>query len=123
MSADLVVGRTRLPMEQRFGLLAWLALLIVQLIWHAWLFPATVVPPWLVMAITVVPLLLPLLAMRDVRRALLWVGILSLFYFCHGVAEAWTSPGQRWLALAEVALALLLIGTLGAGVRRPRTAR
>ncbi|MEO7072586.1 MAG: DUF2069 domain-containing protein [Rhodanobacter sp.] len=110
-------------MEQRFGLLAWLALLIVQLIWHAWLFPAIVVPPWLVMAITVVPLLLPLLAMRDVRRALLWVGILSLFYFCHGVAEAWTSPGQRWLALAEVALALLLIGTLGAGVRRPRTAR
>lgn len=107
-----------LPTEQRLGLLAWTALLVLQLLWHAWLFPAQVVPVWLVLAITVIPLLLPLLAVGDVRRALLWVGILSLFYFCHGVAEAWTSPNQRWLALAEIVLTLLLIGTLGAGVKR-----
>jgi uncharacterized membrane protein len=73
---------------------------------------------WLVLVITVVPLLLPLLAIRDPRRALLWVGILSLFYFCHGIAEAWSSPNERWLALIEIALTLLLIGTLGAGVKR-----
>jgi uncharacterized membrane protein len=46
------------------------------------------------------------------------VGILSLFYFCHGVAEAWSMPAIRWLALAEIALTLLLIAALGAGVRR-----
>ena len=73
-----------------------------------------------VLAITLIPLLLPLAALRKPRRALLWVGILALFYFCHGVAEAWSSPAERALAMAEIALTLLLIGTLGAGVRRPR---
>lgn len=110
--------RTALPTEQRLGLLAWAALVALQLIWHAWLFPAQVVPVWLVLAITLVPLLLPLLALPDVRRALLWVGILSLFYFCHGIAEGWSSSSQRWLALAEIILTLFLIGTLGAGVKR-----
>ncbi|WP_158882085.1 DUF2069 domain-containing protein [Rhodanobacter sp. L36] len=110
--------RRTLPKEQRAGLFAWAALTALQLAWYAWLFPPQQMPLWLVLVITVVPLLLPLLAIRDARRALLWVGILSLFYFCHGIAEAWSSPTERWLALIEVALTLLLIGTLGAGVRR-----
>ncbi len=109
---------TRVTSEQRWGLYAWGGLVLLQLIWHAWLVPAQTVPLWLVLAITVAPLVLPLLAIRRIRRALLWVGILSLFYFCHGVAEAWSSPHERWLALVEVLLTLLLIGTLGAGVRR-----
>jgi uncharacterized membrane protein len=107
-----------LPKEQRLGLLAWAGLVLLQLIWHAWLFPPQLMPIWLVLAISVIPLLLPLLTIRDARRALLWVGILSLFYFCHGIAEAWSSPSERWLALIEIALTLLLIGTLGAGVKR-----
>ena len=102
----------------RAGLVAWAALTVLQLLWHGWLFPAQSMPPMLVLAITVIPLLLPLLAIRDVRRALLWVGILSLFYFCHGVAEAWSSPDERWLAVIEIILTLVLIGTLGAGVKR-----
>jgi uncharacterized membrane protein len=109
-----------LPPEQRLGLLAWAALAVLQVIWHGWLFAPQTVSPWLVLAITVIPLLLPLLAIRDARRALLWVGILSLFYFCHGVSEAWSAPGQRWLAVAEIVLTVLLIGMLGAGVKRPR---
>ena len=107
-----------LPTEQRLGVLAWAALIALQLLWHGWLFPPQIISVWLVLAITVVPLLLPLLAIRDARRALLWVGILSLFYFCHGIAEGWSSSAERGLALAEIVLTLLLIGTLGAGVRR-----
>lgn len=106
--------------EERLGLLAWAALTALQVIWYAWLLPPQTVPRWLVLAITVIPLLLPLLAIRDVRRALLWVGILCLFYFCHGVAEAWSSPSARWLGVAEIVFTLLLIGGLGAGVRRKR---
>jgi uncharacterized membrane protein len=106
--------------EQRLGLIAWAVLILLQPIWHAWLFPPLQMPTSLVLAITVAPLLLPLLAIHDPRRALLWVGILSLFYFCHGIAEAWSSSSERWLALIEIVLTLLLIGTLGAGVRRPR---
>ena len=102
----------------RVGLVAWAALVALQLVWHGWLFPAQTMPVLLVLAITVIPLLLPLFAIRNVRRALLWVGILSLFYFSHGIAEAWSSPSERWLALTEIVLTLVLIGTLGAGVKR-----
>jgi uncharacterized membrane protein len=108
----------RLPPEQRLGLIAWAVLTALQPVWHAWLFPAQIVPAWLVVAIATVPLLLPLLAIRNVRRALLWVGILSLFYFCHGVSEAWSAADQRWLAIVEIVLTVLLIGLLGAGVKR-----
>lgn len=114
---------TPLTLTSRIGVTAWLALIVLQCAWYAWLFPPQQVPMWVALAITVVPLLLPFLAIRDVRRALLWVGILSLFYFCHGIAESWSSPQERWPALIEVLLTLLLIGALGAGVkRRPKTA-
>jgi uncharacterized membrane protein len=106
----------------RIGLLGWALLLLLQLTWHGWLFPPHQLSRWLVLACTAVPLLLPLFAIRDVRRALLWVGILSLFYFCHGVAEAWSSPGERWLAIAEIFLTTGLIAVLGAGVRRRQPA-
>ncbi|WP_049621850.1 DUF2069 domain-containing protein [Frateuria defendens] len=98
--------------------MAWQALFALQLAWHGWLFPPTQLPRWLVLAIAAVPLLLPLAAIRRPRRALLWAGILALFYFSHGVAEAWSTPAERGPAIAEIALALGLIGTLGAGVRR-----
>ena len=107
-----------LPIEVKLGLGAWAALLVLQLIWHGWWFPPQHLPTWVVLAFTVIPLLLPLFALRNATRALLWVGILSLFYFCHGVAETWSSPSVRWLALIEVILTLFLIGTLGAGVKR-----
>ncbi|MFI4958063.1 MAG: DUF2069 domain-containing protein [Lysobacterales bacterium] len=110
--------RVALPTEQRLGLLAWAALVVLQLLWHGWMFPPQTIPVWLVLVVAIVPLLLPLSAIRDMRRALLWVGILSLFYFCHGIAEGWSSSSERWLALAEIVLTLLLIGTLGAGVKR-----
>ena len=111
---------TRAPIlpVYRVGLLAWALLVMLQFVWHAWLVPPQHLPMALLLAITVVPLLLPLFALRDVRRALLWVGILSLFYFSHGGAEAWSSAGERWLAVAEVVLTVLLIGALGAGVKR-----
>jgi uncharacterized membrane protein len=111
-------------LSYRLGRAAWFALIALQWIWHGWLAPPQTMPIWLVLTLTVGPLLLPLLALRrDLRRALLWVGVLSLFYFCHGVAEAWSAPAERWLALVEVALTLLLIGALGAGVKRkPRSA-
>jgi uncharacterized membrane protein len=102
----------------RLGLAAWLLLTLLQLVWHAWLFPPQSMPLAWMLAICVLPLLLPLFALRNVRRALLWVGILSLFYFCHGVSEAWSSAGERWLAIAEIVLTVSLIVVLGAGVKR-----
>ncbi|TPG07436.1 DUF2069 domain-containing protein [Rhodanobacter glycinis] len=115
---------TRAPIlpVYRVGLIAWVLLVVLQPAWHAWLVPPQSMPLTLVLAITVIPLLLPLLALHDMRRALLWVGILSLFYFCHGVSEAWSSAGERWLAIAEIVLTVLLIAALGAGVKRRQPA-
>ncbi|RDS83111.1 DUF2069 domain-containing protein [Dyella monticola] len=107
-----------MSMAQRIGMAAWMALILLQCAWYAWLFPPQQLPLWLVLAVTVVPLLLPFLAIGNPPRALLWAGMLSLFYFCHGIAESWSSAQERGMALLEVLLALLLIGTLGAGVKR-----
>lgn len=104
--------------SHRIGVAAWIALILLQCAWYAWLFPPQRMPVWLALAIAVFPLLLPFLAIGNPRRALLWTGILSLFYFCHGIAESWSSAQERAPALLEVLLALVLIGALGAGVRR-----
>ena len=108
----------RLGMMNRVGLAAWIAQILLQCAWYAWLFPPQHVPMWLALGVAVIPLLLPLLAIGNVRRALLWVGMLSLFYFCHGVAESWSSTQERVPAMLEVLFALVLIGALGAGVKR-----
>ncbi|RDS82374.1 DUF2069 domain-containing protein [Dyella psychrodurans] len=115
--------RAPLSLMHRIGFITWMALIALQCAWYAWLFPPQHLPMWLALAIAVIPLLLPLLALRNMHRALLWVGILSLFYFCHGVAESWSSAQERGPALLEVLLTLLLIGTLGAGVKRRPAAK
>lgn len=118
----IAAAQAPIPPVYRVGLAAWALLVVLQPIWHAWLAPPQSMPMAVLLALTVIPLLLPLFAIGNVRRALLWVGILSLFYFCHGVSEAWSAPAERWLAIAEIALTLLLIGALGAGVKRRRPA-
>jgi uncharacterized membrane protein len=115
--------RAPLALIDRIGFVTWMALIALQCAWYAWLFPPAHLPMGVALAVAVIPLLLPLLALRSMRRALLWVGILSLFYFCHGIAESWSSTQERWPALLEVFLTLLLIGTLGAGVKRKPAAR
>lgn len=109
-----------LPRADQAGLLTWAALVVLQVVWHAWLHPPQLLPTPMALGLAVLPLLLPLFALPRVRRALLWVGMLSLFYFCHGVAEAWSAADERVLAWLEIALTLLLIGTLGAGAVRKR---
>jgi uncharacterized membrane protein len=55
------------------------------------------------------PLLLAAAALRSSRVAMFWSGVLALFWFSHGVMLAYDRPAERGYALAEVALALLVI--------------
>lgn len=108
------------------GLLAWGGLVLLHLLWLTWLAPPRNGSVLLALVLTVGPLLLPLLALRrSLPRALLWVGILGLFYFCHGVIVAWGEPQARLLGWVEVILCLVLTFALGWGARgfkrRPRT--
>ena len=100
---------TPIALPYRIGRIAGFALIALHLVWHGWLARPEHLPTWLVLGVTVVPLLVPLTALPDLRRALLWVGILGLFYFCHGVAEAWAAPRERALAWIELALAVIVI--------------
>ena len=103
----------------RIGLTAWALLVALQPLWYLWIAPPANGNGGLALAFTLPPLLLPLLALRrGARRALLWVGIVALFYFCHGTVAAWVYPGARVPALLEVLLCVALIGTLGWAARK-----
>lgn len=104
------------------GFVAWAAQVLLQIVWHAWLLPPARMPLGVALLIALAPLALPLLAWRRPSRALLLAAIVSLFYFCHGVAETWSSRPERGLAIVEVALALALIGAVGWAGRRKQTA-
>ena len=69
------------------------------------------------------PLLLGLLAWRGGQLAAFWAGVLALAWFSHGVMVAWTRPPERWFALLEVALALVVVFAASAPGLRARFAR
>ncbi|MDE2272368.1 MAG: DUF2069 domain-containing protein [Xanthomonadaceae bacterium] len=96
-------------LQRRIGFAAWGALALLQVAWHAWLLPPARMPVGVALAIGLLPLAIPLFYWRTPARALLLAGMVSLFYFCHGVAEAWAAPSERALAGIEIALAVVVI--------------
>lgn len=96
-------------LQLRAGQAAWAALALLQVVWHAWLLPPARMPMAVALVIALVPLAIPLLDWRRPQRALLIAGIVSLFYFCHGVAEAYAAPRERPLAWLELLLAVAVI--------------
>jgi len=98
----------------RVGFLAWAGLVALQPAWYLWSAPPQNGQGALALALTLPPLLLPLLALRTgARRALTWIGIVSLFYFCHGIVAAYAVPAARPIALLQVLICTLLVGALG----------
>ena len=61
------------------------------------------------LAFALPPVLLALAALRGWHRAGFTAGVLALLWFSHGVMLAWAEPAQRLFALAEAALALLVV--------------
>ena len=55
------------------------------------------------------PALLAITALRGWRRAGFTAAVLALLWFSHGVMLAWAEPAQRLFALAEAALALVVV--------------
>lgn len=55
------------------------------------------------------PLLFAAAVWRRRRQAPFWAGVLALAWFSHGIMVAWTRPGERGWALAETALALVVV--------------
>ncbi|MFI8717106.1 DUF2069 domain-containing protein [Stenotrophomonas sp. NPDC077464] len=92
-----------------------LALAAVYAIWFAqdrhWLASQLV--------FTLPPLLLAAGVLGGRGQATFWAGVLSLFWFSHGVMSAWSHPETAVWAWLELLLALAVIGVSSApGLRR-----
>lgn len=105
------------------GFAAWAALALLQVAWHGWWLPPQDMPLAAALAIALVPLALPLAYWRQPQRALLLAGMIGLFYFCHGVAEAWTASAARPFAWIEIALVVVLVLSCARKPRRRRARR
>ena len=108
----------------RIGAVALVMLVGLQVFWYVWLAPLATAQLWSTLALTVVPLLPELwICLRNLRRGVLIGGIVSLFYFCHGVSVAYSDASARLPALIEIALTLSVIGALGWDARHYKRKR
>lgn len=105
----------------RTGVAALIAQLMLQFVWHEWLAPR---PP-AALALALLPLLIPFwVCRRNLRRGVLVGAIVSLFYFCHGVAELCSGTGLHAAAALEVLLCLIVVaGTAWDARDHRRTAK
>jgi uncharacterized membrane protein len=86
-----------------FGLLG---LLIV---WNVWLYPPTIFPVAVVLLFYIGPLLIPLRGLLHGHLyTYAWVHFLALFYFTVGVMIAAANLEERWYAVAQVVLSIML---------------
>ncbi len=58
---------------------------------------------------TLPPLLLLVGVLRGNAKASFWSGVFGLFWFSHGVMEAYAAPHVRTFALLEIFLALVIV--------------
>lgn len=112
------------PTLRRLSLACLAALPVLLLAWYGWWFPPTALPAGLVLGVALAPVALALAACAyELRFGLLLGGIFGLFYFSHGVMEAWTLPAERLPALLLAALAAAQIMLLGAAAVAEKRAR
>ena len=84
------------------------ALLALGALFVAWL--ADDPRPGVALAVFALPpVVLAVARWRGHRRAAFWAGVLALAWFSHGVMAAWTRPAERGFAIAEIALALVVV--------------
>jgi uncharacterized membrane protein len=95
-------------MSHRPVFAVYLALVILQVLWHFVLPTPMGARNWILASVAIAPLLLPIAGIFSGRfRSMTWGGFLAVLYFCIGVMEAWSNPPQRVPAIAQITLALL----------------
>lgn len=68
---------------------------------------------WLLAAVAVTPLLIPLKGViAGSLRSLTWAGYLVMLYLVIGIMEAWSNPPQRLPALTQVLLVAAFVASL-----------
>lgn len=102
---------------------AYLALIVLQAIWHGLLPDPLGNENWILAGVAVLPLLLPLRGLlAGSLRSMTWAGYLVMLYLVVGVMEAWANPPQRVPALLQVGLVVVFVGSVLVFSRQaPRT--
>lgn len=98
-----------LKLARMATLLGYFGLFSLTLLWVTVLEPSARMPTSIMLIIFVGPLLFPLRGIlhgKSYTHA--WTAFLVLLYFIHGVVESWANPAQRWLAITEILLSILL---------------
>lgn len=89
---------------------SYLALIILQPVWHALLPSPMGAGSWLLGILATAPLLLPFKGVwAGSLRSITWAGYLVMLYLVIGVMEAWSNPPQRVPALTQVALVVVFV--------------
>lgn len=86
-----------------------IALMVLLLVWEVWIDPNGKIPRSLVILFMVGPLLIPLRGLlygRPYTHA--WTSFLAMFYFLHGVGQAWAGAQYAYLGILEVVFSLML---------------
>ena len=96
------------------ALTGFFGLFILLMLWNTILAPSQHFPVVLVLLFTVTPLLIPFRGMLNANlKSCTWMSYISLFYFTHGMAEAFVTPAEFYYALLEVFFSLLLCAGSG----------
>lgn len=89
------------------ALSGYFGLLVLLVAWLGWISPPRALPTSVALFFMTVPLLFPLRGLLHARPyTFAWASFLSLFYFIHGVVEAYSSEEDRYLALLEIIFSL-----------------
>ena len=99
---------------------SYLALVILQPLWHGLLPRPLGAGNWLLAMVATVPLLLPLKGLlAGSLRSMTWAGYLVMLYLVIGVMEAWSNPAQRIPALTQTILVVIFVGSVLVFSRAP----
>jgi uncharacterized membrane protein len=91
------------------ALCGFFGLFILLMLWNTVLVPSQHLPVALVLIFVITPLLIPFKGFLNANlKSCTWMTYISLFYFTHGVAEAYITPAEFYYAALEVFFSLLL---------------
>ncbi len=99
-----------MKLSGRLAGVCYLALILLQPIWHGLLPPPTGAGNWLLAAVATAPLLLPMKGvLAGSLRSMTWAGYLVMLYLAIGIMEAWSSPPHRVPALIQTGLVIAFV--------------
>lgn len=99
----------KLKLARKLVLVSYFCLLFLSMAWVTVFSTNPRLPVSIMLLIYTGPLLLPMKGLlAGGIKTHTWTCMLVLLYFIHGIVEAWSSPAERWLALSELGLSIVL---------------